>query len=237
MKSVGAMVEIPAFYTYLSGWDNLKLLAKVAGLQADDNYLNKVIDGVGLTGRAKDKVRAYSQGMRQRLGIAQALLGKIPNNGDKSPHPPIVILDEPTNGLDPQGIVDIRNLIKRLNKDYQITFFISSHLLSEIELLCNRVGIIKQGALVAQGKIDELVSKTHAGNLRIKAAPVDRALELIKQLEWVEFVELNRLTDEINVRCASERVGELNRYLVNNRLMVTEIASSKRLEEYFISLM
>lgn len=237
MKSVGAMVEIPAFYTYLSGLDNIKLLARVAGLRVADNYFNKIINEVGLTGRANDKVQAYSQGMRQRLGIAQALLGKIPNNGNQSFYPPIVILDEPTNGLDPQGIVDIRNLIKRLNKNYQITFFISSHLLSEIELLCNRVGIIKQGSLVAQGKIDELVAKTHAGNLRIKAAPVERALELIKQLEWVEFVELNRLTDEINVRCASERVGELNRYLVNNRLMVTEIASSKRLEEYFISLM
>jgi ABC-2 type transport system ATP-binding protein len=239
-KTVGALVEIPAFYNYLSGYNNLKTLSKIGGLKFKRSDLETVLDWVGLLKRANDKVRGYSQGMRQRLGIAQALLSQIPNSKSQNPNsnPPIVILDEPTNGLDPQGIVDIRNLIKRLNKEFKITFMISSHLLSEIELICNRVGIIKQGAMVAQGSIAELIAKAGAANIRIKADLPGKALELADKLDWVKNASFNDIRNEIHLECPQEKMAELNGYLVTNGIRVSEITSSgKTLEEYFISLM
>lgn len=238
MQSVGALVEIPVFYSYLSGRQNLKILAGMSFRPNGNKHINEVLDWVGLTSRADDKVRAYSQGMRQRLGIAQALLVtsyklQVTSNGS-----PLIILDEPTNGLDPQGIADIRNLIKRLNQKQGITFFISSHLLSEIELLCNRVGIIKQGNLVVQGEVDKLLQEVSM--LRLKVAPLDKAIPLIKGLSWCSEVE-SRPTlsgEEIIVRCPIDKASDLNKYLVQHNIQVAQIAPHGRsLEEYFISLM
>jgi ABC-type multidrug transport system ATPase subunit len=237
LKSVSALVEIPIFYSYLSGLDNLKLLARVGGINASKEYLNMILEYSGLASRAKDKVKAYSQGMRQRLGIAQALLGQIPTNGVKKKYPPLIILDEPTNGLDPQGIVDMRNLIKRINKEYQITFLISSHLLSEIELLCNRVGIIKKGSLVAQGLINNLMADSKRGNVKIKVLEFDNALDVLGSLNWVKVTDVNKPENEIIVKCDANMAGDLNRQLVNNKITVAEITTAKKLEEYFISLM
>lgn len=155
MNRVGALIETPAFYPYLSGWENLVLLARLGG-HLKKEVLHDLLEQVGLRNRADDKVRTYSQGMKQRLGIAQALLGCLAN-GVSADKPKLVLLDEPTNGLDPLGIIEIRNLIKQFHKVYRVTFLISSHLLSEIELLCNRIGVIKEGHLVAQGTIKELV--------------------------------------------------------------------------------
>jgi len=237
LKSVSALVEIPIFYSYLSGFENLKLLASVAGINANKEYLSMILEYCGLASRANDKVKSYSQGMRQRLGIAQALIGQIPVNGAGKKYPSLIILDEPTNGLDPQGIVDMRNLIKKLNKEYQITFLISSHLLSEIELLCNRVGIIKKGSLVAQGLINNLITDSKAGNIKIKVVQLDKALDVINSLDWVKVTGFNKLDNEIIARCDVDKTGELNKQLVNNQVLVTELTSTKKLEEYFISLM
>lgn len=165
MHSVGGLVETPAFYPYLSGRANLRLLA---GLRAggSKNRINSAVDEllvlVGLDRRADDRIRAYSLGMKQRLGVAAALLPAfLPRTvGGQTP---LIILDEPTNGLDPQGIADIRNLIKKLNREKEATFFISSHLLSEIELLCNRVGIIRQGRLVISDDLAILLKKEGGG--------------------------------------------------------------------------
>ena len=146
-KYIRALIEVPQFYNYLSAWDNLKIIARLSSID-DDKLIKESLKKLGLYSRRNDKVGNYSQGMKQRLGIAQAIMDK----------PELVILDEPTNGLDPQGIKEIRELIQRLNTEDKITFIIASHLLLEIEGLCNRIVIIKNGKILTQGKIKELLS-------------------------------------------------------------------------------
>ncbi|MCK5579133.1 MAG: ABC transporter ATP-binding protein [Planctomycetes bacterium] len=232
MKNIGALVEIPAFYSYLSGWDNLVLLSRMSYGRADKKKLEKLLADVGLLDRARDKVRAYSQGMRQRLGIAQALLPTTREDGE----PKIIILDEPTNGLDPQGITDIRNLIKQLHQTYQLTFLISSHLLYEIELLCNRVGVIKQGTLAVQGTVSELV-KGQADRIKLRARPVEPVTKLLAGLDWCREVSAKPADEEWLIKAPAEKIPELNNLLVKNKIEVLEIApKQKSLEEYFLEI-
>jgi ABC-2 type transport system ATP-binding protein len=156
MAHLGGLVDIPAFYASLSGRRNIALLARIRGLR-DSGRVSDLLQSVGLLARADDRVKTYSQGMRQRLGIAAALLPIFAGNTVSRNMAPVIILDEPTNGLDPRGIIDIRNLIKRLNSEYKATFIISTHLLSEVERLCNRVGIIQEGRLIVQGALTEVL--------------------------------------------------------------------------------
>lgn len=152
LMHLGAIVESPIFFSYLSGRKNLRNLARLHPTitkQEQHDRVEEVLDIVGLTGRADDKVQTYSLGMKQRLGIAQALLGK----------PKTVILDEPANGLDPMGMRELRQLILHLRKEYGITFFISSHLLDELQQMCSRLVIIKEGSLVWQGETGQLASE------------------------------------------------------------------------------
>ncbi len=143
---VAGSVEAPGLYEYLSARDNLRLLAAADRRKKGSPPIEGVLETVGLTGRAKDKVRAYSQGMKQRLAIAAALLRE----------PEFLVLDEPTNGLDPAGMRDIRALVRRLSGE-GLTIFLSSHLLSEIEQLCNRVAVVSRGRLVAEGGLREVL--------------------------------------------------------------------------------
>ncbi len=144
----GNLVETPAFYDYLSGRKNLELLQKFTSKSINsDQQINWALEKVKLLDRAGDKVKKYSQGMRQRLGIAAAIMNK----------PKLVILDEPTNGLDPEGMIEMRELIKQLARADNITFLISSHLLSEIEQLCNRIVILNQGKAIAEGAVADLI--------------------------------------------------------------------------------
>src|SRR3954464_11624050 len=145
LAKIGAIFEAPGFYEYLSGWSNLEILTSYsAGVPRQQ--MAEVVEIVGLTKRIHDRVGAYSHGMRQRLALAQALL----------PAPRLVLLDEPTEGLDPEGIHDIRSLIQRLNRDRGLTVLFSSHLLSEVEQLCHRVAILNKGNLVFSGSWEEL---------------------------------------------------------------------------------
>lgn len=154
ISQIGAIVESPTFYDYLSGYENLTLMANlVPGVSK--SRINEVLEIVGLRSRAKDKVRTYSLGMKQRLGIANALL----NN------PQLIILDEPTNGLDPQGMKEIKEMIVQLSSEKNITFFISSHLLHEIQQFCNRIGIINDGKLLVEGNVNELVGNSNENSL------------------------------------------------------------------------
>ncbi len=153
LSGVGALIEGPAFYPYLSGRDNLRVLARYAGV--DDRRIDVVLDLVDLADRAKHKFATYSLGMKQRLGVAAALLKD----------PQLLILDEPTNGLDPAGMADMRTLIRRLGAAGS-TVLISSHLLGEVEQICDRVGIIARGALVAENTVAELRSERRAADLR-----------------------------------------------------------------------
>lgn len=154
IKNIGAMVEAPKFYENLSGYENLKLMAKLIDGTSDKD-IDKLLELVGLKDRSKDKFASYSMGMKQRLGIANALLG----------NPDLIILDEPTNGLDPYGMRDINELIVSLAKTSNKTFIISSHLLHEMEGICNRVGILHYGKLCIEGDVKKLVSGNNVSNL------------------------------------------------------------------------
>src|SRR5437667_3294055 len=156
LARVGAIVEAPAFYDNLSGLQNLKIFASMSGGGLRDR-IDEVLEIVGLSGREKDPVGVYSHGMRQRLGIGQALL----------PNPELVILDEPTDGLDPQGIREIRDLIFRLRDDLGLTVFLSSHLLFEIEQICNRVAILRDGAMLYQGDVATLIDEEKTVKLTV----------------------------------------------------------------------
>lgn len=145
LSQVGCIVENPELYSYLSGYENLNLFAGMLK-NVDDSRIQEVVEIVGLEQRIHDRVKTYSLGMRQRLGIAQALLGR----------PKLLILDEPTNGLDPQGIKEMRVFIRKLAKD-GISVFVSSHLLAEIQMLCDRVAIIRSGEVIAVGNVEQLL--------------------------------------------------------------------------------
>lgn len=148
MSNVGCIIESPELYNFMSGMDNLEYFAAMKGNVPKERCL-EVAELVGLKHRIQDKVKTYSLGMRQRLGLAQAILAK----------PRLLILDEPTNGLDPSGITEFRNLIKKLAHEDNISVFISSHLLSEIQLMCDRFAIIKQGIIIRMGKVSDIQSE------------------------------------------------------------------------------
>jgi ABC-2 type transport system ATP-binding protein len=171
LPHVGALIETPALYPYLSAYDNLCVVTLALGRGVPKKDLNVLLGLVGLAERQKDLVKTYSLGMKQRLGIAIALLQ----------NPKLLILDEPTNGLDPAGIVEIRDLILRLSNE-DITIFISSHLLTEIQQICTRVAIIDQGRLVTEASVSELTEAQ--GEFCIKVRYPDEALELIKKQLW-----------------------------------------------------
>lgn len=153
IEFVGAMVEGPSFYGYLSGYKNLKLYANLYG--KDDERINEVLELVGLSNVKNKKVSNFSLGMKQRLDIARAFL----NN------PKLVILDEPTNGLDPQGVIEIRNLIRELAVKENVTFIICSHILSEVQNICNRISIINNGEILVEGNVKELLRDSECTKL------------------------------------------------------------------------
>ncbi len=169
LSQVGALVESPNFYPYLSGLQNLKVVARYAGVPTF--RAKEVVDQVGLLARSKDAVSKYSLGMKQRLGVAAALLK----------NPKLLILDEPTNGLDARGMVQMRSLIRRLGEEKR-TVILSSHLMWEVEQLCDRVAVIDRGSLVAEGAVSEL--KRQSG-LEIEASPVDKAQKVASKVGGV----------------------------------------------------
>ena len=218
LGKLGAMVETPAFYPYLSGRDNLRVMAHYVGRPA--GRIEAVLEQVDLSDRARHKFKTYSTGMKQRLGVAAALLKD----------PELLILDEPTSGLDPQGTVEMRALIKGIAKEGR-TVLLSSHLLNEVEQTCDRVGVIVKGQLVAEGTIDELRGR---GGLIIRATPVDRARALLEQLVAAPVqVQDGRLS--LNVDPAQAAL--INRRLVEGGVDVSELRESERsLEDVFLQL-
>ncbi len=221
MSRVGSLVEMPAYYPHLSAAKNLEIISMLTP-GVPDGRIREVLEQVGLGSRADDHVRTYSQGMRQRLGIAMAILHK----------PRLVILDEPTNGLDPGGINHIRGLIKDLNRKDGVTFVISSHLLHEIEITCNRVAIIKQGEMLVQETVVGLLSET-ANVLRIEADPKAQARELLEKLA----TDVRENDDgSLGAKADPARHAEINAELVKAGLAVRSFAAQRMtLEEYFLS--
>jgi ABC-2 type transport system ATP-binding protein len=226
LPKVGALVEGPAFYPYMSGRNNLIRIDSADRNSMSGTRKQRVdaaLERVGLTNAAKKKVHAYSLGMKQRLGLANALL---------KPRE-ILILDEPTNGLDPQGTREVRNLIRSLAAE-GITIFVSSHLLSEIEQLCSHLAVMTAGKIVAQGSLAELRNESQT-RLVLKA---DRIDELVDFLKVQGLTKLSLKPDRVVVPVPGDfDVASLNQLLVKKKFMVSEIRLEQpSLEEYFVNL-
>jgi len=224
MKKVGAIVERPDFYGSLSAKKNLEILAKMQMEEISKNRISETLEWVGLLDRADSKVKTFSQGMKQRLGIAQALIH----------NPELIILDEPTNGLDPHGMKDIREMIISLNKDYNKTIFLSSHILSEVEILANRMIIINKGEKLVEGNVNEILLSGKQ-NLTVEVVDVNSAISLITKSEYQQnFKSIEK--NKIFLSLERNKVPELNKFLVLNNIDILSITPTRTLEEFFLSL-
>lgn len=224
LNQMGAVVEKPDLYKYLTGYENLSLFAKMSGKFISKETINQTLALVGLEKRCHDPVRVYSQGMKQRLGIAVALVHD----------PAFIILDEPTNGLDPQGIADIRNLILYLSKERKKTVLVSSHLLSEIEQVADSMLIINKGKKIVEGRVNELLNPNHV-RLEITVDDDQKAKQLIEDTSWSKGLK-HAPDGKLIVETEAQAVGQLNKLLVDNNINVTSLRSMNSLEAYFLSL-
>jgi ABC-type multidrug transport system ATPase subunit len=219
LARIGALVEGPGFYPYLSGRDNLRVLARYAGL--DDVAVEAALELVDLTGRGSDRFRSYSLGMKQRLGVAAALLGR----------PELLILDEPTNGLDPAGMADMRELIRAL-ADQGRTVLLSSHLLGEVQQLCDRVGVIAAGRLLAESTVADV--RGEAG-LLVRGEPLPAARAVAERVVGADRVSV--VDGAVRVSAGAGQVPELTRALVQAGVAVHEVRPRERtLEDVFFAL-
>jgi ABC-2 type transport system ATP-binding protein len=219
LQGIGALVESPAFYPYLSGRDNLRVMARYCGVPHE--RVAEVLGQVELAGRSKDKFKKYSLGMKQRLGVAAALLKD----------PELLILDEPTNGLDPKGMADMRTLIRRVGHGER-TVLLSSHLLGEVEQVCDRVGVIHKGELLIEGTVEELRG---GGGILVKVEPIDEARKIAAGLAWVEGAEIE--DGMLVLDTDPEKAAEINARLVSAGLRVSELRPVARsLEDAFLEL-
>jgi len=217
---VGAFIERADFYKHLSAKTNLEMLARMDG--NGFGQIPIVLKRVGLLERANDKVKHYSQGMRQRLGIAQALLAK----------PKLLILDEPTNGLDPQGMKEVRDLVKELNSE-GITIFISSHLLDEVQKICSHVAIIYHGRLITSGKMDDLLSESDLFTTEIHVSPLEKAQSVLKSKDWIHRCE--EKNGSLLVSVSQGRISDIAPLLVQNECNVDAIIPKTSLEDLYLS--
>ncbi len=224
LKRIGAIVEKPDFYNYMTAYKNLEILAKISEADASKNKIMEMLELVGLKARAQSKVKTFSHGMKQRLGIAQALLHD----------PDLIILDEPTTGLDPQGMKEIRDLILYLSRDRRKTIFLSSHILREVELIATRMIIINKGAAQVEGKVSELLNK---GSMEVKVEvdEPDEAISAVNDSQWKDMLkssDRNILFFSLN----EEDVPKLNKYLVLKGITVRAFVPTRSLEEYFLKI-
>ncbi|WP_088227468.1 ABC transporter ATP-binding protein [Desulfosporosinus sp. FKB] len=221
MSNVGCIIESPDMYKYLTGMENLLQYAamnKTIGRQR----VHDVVEMVGLQHRINDKISTYSLGMRQRLGIAQALLSR----------PKLLILDEPTNGLDPAGITEFRNLIRRLAYEEGMTVFVSSHLLLEIEEICDTVSIIKQGTVIKTGAVQELL---HEDKIEWQLNDPQKAIALLDEHWNIKAVQLKKNT--VSARLGEPSLAEINELLIKEGLELTYCSSKQNtLEDLFLGL-
>jgi len=222
LRKVGSLIESPSLYAHLTATENLMIYQKI--YQCPKIRVSEVLNLVGLSNTNVKKINQFSLGMKQRLSIAVALLHS----------PSLLILDEPTNGLDPNGIIEIRELLKKLNREKGITIFISSHLLSEIEKLVSHVGIINKGTLMFQGTLEELKSKQTSSYVILDTSNAEKALKIITDNHWHGNYENERLTIQM---IPKENIAILNRQLVSNDIDVYEMRIVKNdLETIFMDL-
>ena len=224
LSKIGSIIEKPDFYNYLSAQKNLEIFARISGATVSTKEIHEMLEFVGLGGRGKDKTKGFSHGMKQRLGIAQTLLHK----------PELIILDEPTTGLDPQGIIEIRNLILRLKNEQNKTILLSSHQLSEIELIANRMVIITKGKSLVEGNVQELLNAQEL-TVRLELSDVNKAIPLIQQhFANVEITLINEV--EISLSIEKQQVPHLNKMLGDNNILVYALEPKRKLEDFFMKI-
>ncbi|MBT3945520.1 MAG: ATP-binding cassette domain-containing protein [Candidatus Marinimicrobia bacterium] len=221
LGQVGALIEKSDFNKHLSGTTNLEMLARMDG--TDFSRVQFVLERTGLANRGKDKVKTYSQGMKQRLGIAQALLSK----------PKLLILDEPTNGLDPQGMKEVRDLIGELSSE-GIAIFISSHLLDEVQKMCSHVAMISLGKLITNGKVNDILTNAGFVMIEVLVDQLEKAQDLLKSLEWIGHVDI--IDEALRVSLEKDRISGLVQFLVQNELKVSAVIPRTSLEDLYLSM-
>lgn len=224
LSQIGCIVEKPDFYKYLSARKNLEIFGRISGADVSKKRIAEMLDFVGLGGREKDKVGGFSHGMKQRLGIAQTLLHD----------PELIILDEPNTGLDPQGIIDIRKLILQLKNERNKTVVLSSHILSEIELIANRMVIINKGKSLVQGEVAALLNKEEM-IVQFEVDDVQKALNIISPGMLADTLyPANGNT--IRLTIAHAEIPQVNHLLYTAGISVYAIESKRKLEDYFLKL-
>ena len=222
LKQTGAVIEKPDLYKYLSAYQNLFIFAKLSGIKVTRQLIMQQLEMVGLAERANSKVKTFSQGMKQRLGIAVALIH----------NPKLIILDEPTNGLDPQGIADMRNLILQLSRQMGKTIVVSSHLLSEIEIIANRILIINKGKKVIEGNASELLDPAKT-IVKVATTNDDDALEKIKNSDWKNYLQNE---SNFSLMMNKNEIPKFTSNMVAMGISVLSIVPQHSLENYFLSL-
>ena len=221
LRRVGAIVETPTFYPYLTGRQNLAYFQGILGRETASE-LDDLLEQVSLADRADDRFHTYSLGMKQRLGLAYALLGD----------PELLFLDEPTNGMDPAGMAEIRELIRSLGTEDR-TVFLSSHLLNEVEQVCDSVVILSKGKLIAQGSVAELLKGR--GQIRLRTTDNAQAVTVLAALDWVEEARIDNGT--VFVTAPPERAAELSAALSRVEIYISEMTSGQdSLENYFLEI-
>lgn len=224
LQQIGAVIEKPDVYKYLSAYENLKLFAKLSGVKPTNKMLMDQLEMVGLASRAHDTVKTFSQGMKQRLGIGIALVH----------NPQLIILDEPTNGLDPQGIADIRNLILILSREMKKTVIVSSHLLNEIEQIATRILIIDKGKKLVEGSSAELFNDQQT-ILQISVANNEIANQAIQSSTWANNL-LPEREGQIMVGLNKEDIPNFNRMLAASGVDIYSLKARHSLEDYFLQV-
>lgn len=224
LTKVGSIIEKPDFYKYLSAAKNLELFARVSGKPASTSKVYEMLEFVGLKGREKDKVAGFSHGMRQRLGIAQTLIHD----------PDLIILDEPTTGLDPQGIIDIRNLILLLSREKKKTILLSSHQLSEIEIIANRMVIINKGRSIIEGEVSQLLNSEDL-IVRMEVDNVEKTEQVFGSLNSIKSqVKIGH--EAIEFSSHRNEIPNLLKALNDQDIKVYSVESKRKLEDYFIKI-
>lgn len=229
MAQVGGIIENPEFYKYMTGMQNLRQYARMRG-NVDEKRINEVVEIVGLKNRINDKVGKYSLGMRQRLGVAQAILHR----------PKLLILDEPTNGLDPAGIKELRDILKNLAHKENICVIVSSHLMSEMELMCDRVGIIANGKLTGVHTVEEMVSTVSGDREQfiIRVSDCQKALAVLDFISEKSVADDKHISVTVDKENADEELFEITAKIISCgiRLGTVTPKENKKLEDVFIEL-
>jgi len=223
-RDMSALVDRADFYKNLSAYQNMKLLGRLTGHDQDEN-INRLLDLLGLYERRKDKVKTFSQGMKQRLGLAQALLA----------NPQLLVLDEPTTGLDPQGMHEIRDFILRIAREQNVTIFLSSHLLHEVEMICSDIALIFNGKLAAQGSMSTIFREINEVTVEFEVEDSPAAMAFLEKSDLVSGVKL--LSNAISVEIHYNKIPEVIRLMSTQGINIFSASQRNRLENYFLSLM